>query len=485
MTSFRLRLALLVGGTTALLLLAGAYVSWRLTETFNVNRLDQELSHLARGNLERVEDRSHWARLDNALAVVSGFDRPPAYAIWVRNNGREEYRSTAWPAGINPAGLPASTTYEGGVTFTTPPPAPKRGGLSPANPGLPVKVPVFTTVTTPAGAWRIMVGGNPYSDVIIAANLVELNRDLQEFGRRLLAFLPVVLVFAAAIAWWLATRALRPVTTLTAAAEAITAAGLDRRIAAPAHDREFQRLVSVFNAMLDRLEQGFHQARRFSADASHELKTPLALLQLELEQALRDAPADSPAQQTYSSLLEEIQRLKAILDKLLLLSLADSGRMSLQRTPVDLGRILADILEDGAALAPQLHFHRTLEPKVTVSADAVLLEQALQNLVGNAIKYNRGNGEVRVTLAARNGVACVQVANTGPGIAPEDQGRVFERFFRGDRARTRDATTGVGLGLSLSREILRAHGGDLALTESKPDHTEFAATLPIEPPAAT
>ena len=483
MTSFRLRLALLVGGTTALLLLAGAYVSWRLTETFNLSRLDQELSHLARGNLERVEDRSHWARLDNALAVVSGFDRPSAYVIWVRNNGREEYRSAAWPTGIDPAQLPEPSTYEGGVTFSSPPPAPKRGGLSPANPGLPVKVPVFTSVTTPTGAWRIMVGGNPYSSVVIAANLVELNRDLQEFGRRLLPLLPVVLVFAAAIAWWLATRALRPVTALTAAAEAITTAGLDRRIAAPVHDREFQRLVSVFNAMLDRLEQGFHQARRFSADASHELKTPLALLQLELEQALRDAAPGSPAQQTYSSLLEEIQRLKAILEKLLLLSLADSGRMSLQRTPVDLGRILADILEDGAALAPHLQFTSSLDAKVTVSADAVLIEQALQNLVGNAIKYNRANGAVHVTLALRGDQAVVSVANTGPGIAQEDQARVFERFFRGDRARTRDATAGVGLGLSLSREILRAHGGDLALTASAADRTEFTATLPLEIPA--
>lgn len=479
MTSFRLRLALLVGGTTALLLLAGAYVSWRLTETFNLSRLDQELSHLARGNLERVEDRSHWARLDNALAVVSGFDRPPAYAIWVRNNGREEYRSTAWPAGIDPATLPSASSYEGGVTFTTPPPAPKRGGLSPANPGLPVKVPVFTSVATPAGAWRIMVGGNPYSEVVIAANLAESNRDLQEFGRRLLALLPVVLVVAAAIAWWLATRALRPVATLTAAAEAITAEGLDRRIAAPGHDREFQRLVSVFNAMLDRLEQGFHQARRFSADASHELKTPLALLQLELEQALRDAPAGSPAQQTYSSLLEEIQRLKAILDKLLLLSLADSGRMSLQRASVDLGRILEDILEDGAALAPQLHFKRSLESKVSVSADAVLIEQALQNLVGNAIKYNRPGGEISVTLATHGAIASVSVVNTGAGIAEEDRPRVFERFFRGDRARTRDATAGVGLGLSLSREILRAHGGDLVLTAANADRTEFTATLPL------
>ena len=236
--------------------------------------------------------------------------------------------------------------------------------------------------------------------------------------------------------------------------------------------------------MLDRLEKGFHQARRFSADASHELKTPLALLQAELEQALHSAPSGSPQQQTFSSLLDEIHRLKAILEKLLLLSLADSGRLVLQREPTDLGRIVSNIAEDCAALAPQVELEHDVPSGVLVQADAVLLEQALQNLTGNALNYNRPGGCIRVSLATAAGVATITVGNTGPGIPVVDRSRVFERFYRGDPARTRDRAAGVGLGLSLSREILRAHDGDLTLARTEDDWTEFVATLPLAPPAA-
>lgn len=153
-------------------------------------------------------------------------------------------------------------------------------------------------------------------------------------------------------AWFLAGRALRPVQVLTRAAERVTARGLDQRITTPGNVREFERLVTVFNEMLDRLEKGFHQANRFSADASHELKTPLALLQAELEQALASTPSGSPQQQLYTSLLDEVQRLKAITQKLLLLSLADSGRLELHREPTDLSQLLANVIEDATALAP-------------------------------------------------------------------------------------------------------------------------------------
>ena len=479
MNSFRLRLALLVGATTAALLLGAGFLAWQLTSRLNLERLDRELHHLAKVNLERVVDASHWARLDAALGFVSGSDRPPAYVIWVTNYDREEYRSPRWPAGIDPEALPVPTRYEDGVTFTTPPPPPRKMGLSPSNPALPARETRFITTAANRSTWRVAITGNPYTTLVIAANLDESNLDLQRLQRRFLAVVPLVLIVVGIGAWWLATRALGPVAALTRAAESITAQGLDQRIAAPAHDREFQRLVTVFNAMLDRLETAFHQARRFSADASHELKTPLALLQAELEQALRIAPSGSPQQQTYSSLLDDIHRLKAILEKLLLLSLADSGRLALERSSTDLSGIVANLIEDCTALAPGLQLEHALPPGVTAFADAILLEQALQNLLNNAAKYNQPGGLIRVSLRTGNNLATLTVGNTGPGIPASDLPRVFERFFRGDPARTRDRTSGVGLGLSLSREILRAHGGELILSRAECDWTEFTATLPL------
>lgn len=479
MNSFRLRLALLVGATTAALLLGAGYVAWQLTNQFNLDRLDRELVNLAKGNLERVSDASHWMRLDGALAFVSGRDRSPAYVLWVKNYAREEYRSKGWPAGIAPEKLPVPELYAGGVRIATPPPPPRNTGLSASNPGLPIREAHFETIGADGHTWRVAVTGNPYSTLVLAANLDELNLDLQRLRRRFLLVLPVVLVVVGLGAWWFASRALRPVTALTRAAEGITAHGLDQRIAAPARDREFERLVTVFNAMLDRLEKSFHQARRFSADASHELKTPLALLQLELEQALQRAGSGSAEQQTYSSLLDEIHRLKAILEKLLLLSLADSGRLALERTPTDLSAMLANLVEDSMALAPQVQVESEIATGVMVPADAVLLEQALQNLTGNALKYNRAGGRIRITVSRVEGRACVVVGNTGPGIPEADRGRLFERFYRGDPARTRDRAAGVGLGLSLSREIFRAHGGDLVLGRSDAEWTEFVATVPL------
>lgn len=488
MNSFRVRLALLVGALTAALLLATAWAGWGIATRFSLDRLDRELRHLAGGNLDRVNDRGHWDRLHTALAFVSGGDRPRAYAIWAGRNGREDYRSPHWPASLLPEKLPVPAAYEGGVTFETPPPPPRREPISARNPALPLKQPMFVTAQADGSAWRVAVTGNPYVTLILAANLDELQTDLNRLRQRLLLALPVTLAVVGLGAWWLATRALRPIAALTRAAESVSARDLSQRIAVPAHDREFQRLASVFNAMLDRLEVSFRQATRFSADASHELKTPLALLQAELEQALNAAPAGSAAAASYTSLLEDVHRLKAIVQKLLLLSLADSGRLELHRTPTDVGRLLANISEDCAALAPGLVIEHALPAGVLVPADAVLLEQALQNLAGNAIKYNREGGLVRLELRADRaaGVATIHIGNTGPGIAPEDRPRVFERFFRGDRARSQQAgAPSAGLGLSLSREILRAHHGDLTLAPVREggDWTEFVATVPLAAPS--
>ena len=480
MNSFRLRLALLAGVIAALLLLAAGGYAWQLTTRFNLDRLDRELRNLGAANLDRVVGDEHWRRVESALRSVSGADRPPSYAIWVANYGRAIYQSPQWPRGLAPDSLQPAEGYEGGATAMTPPP---RSGepISPRNPALPRREPRFLTIEAEGSSWRVAVMGNPYTTFVLAANIDEFHAGLADLRRTFLAALPVALLLIGGGAWFLAGRALRPVVTLTHAAERVTARGLDQRIAESGNDREFQRLVTVFNEMMNRLETSFHQATRFSADASHELKTPLALLQAELEQALAAAAAGSPQQQIYTSLLEEVQRLKAIVQKLLLLSLADSGRLELHREPTNLSQLVANVSEDCAALAPALGIEHALEPHVTVLADAILLEQALQNLAMNAVKYNRAEGLVRLTLRSEAGVVSISVGNTGPGIPDADRPRVFERFFRSDPARSRNRVSGAGLGLSLSREIIRAHGGDLVLGRVEPDWTEFVATLPLAP----
>ncbi len=329
-------------------------------------------------------------------------------------------------------------------------------------------------------SWRFGIMGNPHSKLVLGMNIEQFNADMHRLRKACLLGLPAVLLLAGLSAWFLAQRALRPIAALTRTAERVTARGLDQRIPAMARDQEFNRLITVFNEMMDRLEKSFQQATRFSADASHELKTPLARLQVELEQALETAPSGSPQQEVYSSLLEEISRLKAIVQKLLLLSLADAGQLRLNCEPVNLTRMVENVIEDCQAQAPALSVERTLAPDVQVNADADLLEQALQNLASNAIKYNCEGGRIHFGLLRDAERVLVRVSNTGPGIPPADRDRIFQRFYRADKAHS-NRVEGVGLGLSLSREILRAHGGDLAMDSSEEPLTVFMAWLPVTP----
>jgi heavy metal sensor kinase len=445
---------------------------------FNQDRLDRELRNLGAANLDRVVGDEHWRRVESALRFVSGADRPPTYALWVANYDREIYRSPNWPTEVAPEKLTKPTKYENGRTYDPVPPPPRqRDPISPANPALPRKEPYFLTQQSGTSEWRLGVMGSPYTTLVLAANLDEFNAELRQLRSNFLAALPVALLVVAGGAWFFAGRALRPIHALTHAAEGVTARGLSQRISVRGNDREFLRLVTVFNEMMDRLEKSFQQATRFSADASHELKTPLALLQVELEQALASTPAGSSHQQVYTSLLEDVQRLKAIIQKLLLLSLVDSGKLELHRVPVDLSALLANVIEDTTALAPGIKIEHTIPLGVSVDADSLLLEQALQNLAGNALKYNRPGGTVRFELKTDGDITTVTVGNTGAGISAEDRPRIFERFFRGDRARKHDGSSGVGLGLSLSREIIRAHGGDLSLGPAQDDWTTFIVTL--------
>ncbi len=357
---------------------------------------------------------------------------------------------------------------------------PPRGGRAPEQPKR-IKAPVFQTHETSAGQWRIGFMGNQFFTLVIAANLTELHRETAFFQKMFLIATPFALLALACGGWILASRALRPVAVITRTAEKITAQGLDRRISVASADMELGRLVDVINRMLDRLERSFHQAMRFSADAAHELLTPLTVLQGELDNAIQNARAGSEEQQRYSTLLEEVRGLKAVVRKLLLLARADVGQLPLSLESVNVSRLVESAVEDVEIMAPHLAVRADIAENVSVTADPDLIGQVIRNMTTNAVKYNRQDGIVQFCIGTDARMVWFTVANTGPGIPEKDRSRIFDRFYRVDKARSRN-THSAGLGLSLAREIARAHDGDLVLLPDQKDGMiVFKLTLPQAP----
>lgn len=349
-----------------------------------------------------------------------------------------------------------------------------QGG--PAEP-LPVTELSFDTWRDQGHSWRVAVLASPRDILVLAADLTPFFAETRALRNTYLVLLALALVAIGAGGWFLAQRALKPVTVLIAAAESITAQELDRRLPETGASEEFDRLNRVFNRMLERLDRSFKQATRFSADAAHELKTPLTILQGQLNQALQEAPPGSTLQQKLGQLLEEVQRLTVIIRRLLLLSLADAGRLKVNLAPLALDPFLESIIEDVEILAPELEVKSELCPGIQVQADAALLQQAVQNLVNNAIKYNVPEGKIQFGLFRHEGQVRFTVANTSKGISEEDRKRVFHRFYRGDPSHSREVD-GLGLGLSLAREIVRSHHGKLWLADAPEGWVLFVMELP-------
>ena len=320
--------------------------------------------------------------------------------------------------------------------------------------------------------------GNEQVLLVIGTDLAGFQAEIRRVRNICLVAAPAALLLLAVVGWLLARQALRPVKVLTRVAGGITAAGLNQRVPAMSADREFQSLIDVINAMLARIERSYRQATRFSADAAHELKTPLTILQGQLEQAVQNAPGGSREQRTYAELLEETQRLKGIIRKLLLLAQADAGQLRLNMQRLDLSGLVQDVGDDIRVQAPDVKLEIDAAAGVRVTGDADLLNQAIRNLAGNAMKFNDERRVIRIALRATARQAVLSVANTGPGIPDGERDRLFDRFYRADKARNRHVD-GVGLGLSLAREIARAHGGDLTLAGSDADLTIFTLNLPL------
>lgn len=295
--------------------------------------------------------------------------------------------------------------------------------------------------------------------------------------------LPIVSVLVLAGAIWVARRALRPIADMTAAAERISVKHPKERLPVPDTSDEIERLSRVLNASFDRLEMAYAASERFSSAASHQLKTPLTILRAGLSE-LRGCDYLQPAErETVESLLQQTRRLTTMCEDLLLLAQADAGHLDIRPEALDIVPALRGAVDDMEVLGihQNLKIQHDFPASLVVTADPRRIAIILQNLGENAVKYNRRDGSIRISIREEKERAIISIASTGPCIVPEDAERIFERFNRGA---TGENLKGHGLGLSIARELARAHGGDLRLARSDENWTEFELVLPLAPPSA-
>ena len=464
--SFRFRLALLSALLTGAVVSVFSLGAWWLVRETRIERLDRDVRAHAEREVTRDRDPAEWRHIEARIAADLGIRNPDALTLWVMDaSGTEAYRSRNWPGAIDVRQLPWPSP--GRRPPDRPAPDPERA--PPASRSL--------ALDAPGQHWRLGLAGSAHARVAVAVEGAAIAAEMAGIRNALLLALPFALLLSGLGGWLVSRRALGPVAALTRAARTVTARGLDHRLDSRGEDREFVELITVFNGMLERLERSFEQAHRFSADAAHELKTPLAILQGQLERAIQQTEAGSSTQRTLAGILDEVRRLSTISRKLLLLAQADAGRLSLHRAPFDLSGALADLAEDARMLAPELRIDTDLPARLIVSADGSLLQQVLHNLVSNAIKYNVEGGWIRIAASGNADGARFSLSNASRGIAPEQQARLFQRFYRADPARSRKIE-GVGLGLALSQEIVRAHGGEMSLQVLEDNSVRVTVTLP-------
>jgi two-component system, OmpR family, heavy metal sensor histidine kinase CusS len=470
MRSFRTRLALASAVLAGSALIGFGITSWWLIYQAKVSRLDEAIkSPLMRAS--RPPRKLHL----QPLPRLFGINEDTSIALLARDlSGNTLYKSDNWSSEIKVDNLWLLSASSPRLPVYS-----VRPSLDDAVPPPRLPLPQFVTQHTSTENWRIGSVVSPSTQIAIAVSLKTIDSEMWAICNIFLISIAIVLFLITGGAWWLSGNALRPIGQLTEAIKQVTVKGLDRRVPIGATDVEFVELIEVFNQMLESLERSFKQASRFSGDAAHELKTPLAILQGELERSLQQADPESQMQQSLGSLLDEVRRLSGILRKLLLLSLADAGRMNLHRVEVNLSEILAQVEEDIELLAPHLKVQTEIAGQLRVLGDRDLLTQVVQNLVSNAIKYNFSDGWIHIYARQQKANILITITNASKNILPSDRERIFERFYRGDPARTRSKEVeGTGLGLSLSREIARAHGGDLILASSLSNQTAFTLTLP-------
>ena len=327
---------------------------------------------------------------------------------------------------------------------------------------------------------KVNAGGQFYL-LQAAFELDDFYEALQRFAVLLLISIPLLLLCAAAGGYWISRRALAPVDQITQTARSISIQNLSSRLAVPKTGDELQRLSETLNGMLERLESAFKRITQFTADASHELRTPVAVMRTRAELSLRKARSVDEYRDTIAQVHAELEKTSDLIEQLMFLARADCGAETLQFVPTNVAEILREACNQGSALAEakQVNFHEQLPSHAMwMQGDPSSLRRLFLILIDNAVKYTPANGRVEVTLHESDGYAVAEVRDTGIGIAATDLPNVFERFYRSDKARTRELG-GVGLGLSIGRWLVEAHAGKIEVESSPGRGSTFRVRLPL------
>jgi heavy metal sensor kinase len=326
---------------------------------------------------------------------------------------------------------------------------------------------------------RLDLGAGNYT-IRIVRSTEPLDRELSALFAWMALGLPAALALAGLLGWFVARRALAPVARMTAEARHISALKLSARMVVGNPGDELGRLAISFNDAFDRLERAFGQLSQFTSDAAHELRTPLTALKTVGEVALWTGN-DASCREALASMLEEIERLASLVDGLLLLARASEGRLAAARAPVALEELAADTVALMQPLAAekrqQIRVHA--ERGAQALGDRALLQQVLINLVDNALRHCPEGAQIMVSAFAGPADAVIEVTDDGPGIAPADRERVFDRFFRADASRARDERAGgYGLGLAIAHALVAAQGGRIVAGVAAEGGARFSVALP-------
>jgi heavy metal sensor kinase len=452
----RVRLTAVSAGIFTVVIVASAMVFWLAFSSSVLSDLDRSMSAQAQRLAARIHDQPA-VSLNNVQPDESA-EGIGVEAILIDGSGLVLDRTSQAPS-------PAAALPWAMKALKTPAPILDTAGID--------------RDTERVLAERIQLGNGKSAALVLTRPTTELQQTLSVAGWYLAIAVVATVTVGTALTYWLAGRALRPVGVITGIARELSDRDLHRRIDLDLPPDELGKLADTLNEMLARLESAFESLRQFTSDAAHELRAPLALIRTEVEVTLASPRAGAEYEVALRTVLAETERLSRMADQLLLLARADAGALTPQHETVDFKDLLEETIDRWQHVASERKISLVAEIPSggRLEGDADLLRRLLDNLIDNAVRHTPAAGRITVKASLADHTWHVTVVDSGPGVAPQIQDRLFERFSRGDSGRGRE-TGGAGLGLALCAAIAAAHGGGIRLERSVPPGARFIVQLP-------